>query len=152
VRCAVYEYGAKNGTVKMGNYTGIIQTSYGRKFSSKIIATECRGQIRQFFRGNMDESYEALTESHALTSDDRLVARALNANVPLSAIIALCDWFKDCPKMSTLEVTHHNRLFVNKNAAATASRGGSLEDTLNRSVAETEMGGAVASPTGMPVM
>jgi hypothetical protein len=153
VRCAVYEYGAKNGTVKIGNYTGTIVTEYGRRFSSKIIATACKGTIRQFFRGNMDESYDALNEGRVLENDPRMTARAVNSNVPLAAIMSLCDWFKDCPKMSTLEVQHHNRLFVNKNAAATAGRGGSLEDVQNRLVAETEMGGAaISSPSGVPIM
>lgn len=152
-RLAVYVYGAKNGTVRVGNYGGTIQVSYGQKFSAKVISTACKGTIRQFYRGNMDESYEALSESRALNDDERLVARALSQNVPLAAIISLCDWFKDCSKMSQQEQQHHDRLFTIKNAAAYANRGGTSDAVQNRLVAETEMGGMeVRSPAGQPVM
>jgi len=145
VRVAVYGYGARNGTVSVGAYRRSIETSDGLSFDSAVIPRAAKDNIRQFYRGNMNDSYTALKESGELADDDRFMTRVLNKGVPSHAYIALCDWMKDCPQMTATESEHHLRLFSLAVHTANIGRGGSLEDVKASRVEHAELG-AVAAP------
>lgn len=147
VRCAVYVYGAKNGTSREGDYLGSITTGLGLTFSASIIpvATGKFG-IRKFFRANANESYDYFTRSDILVNDRKYVQKAERLGIPRDDAFCMADWLGDCSRMSQHQQRMHEKSFVNATTKAAAVRGSNLETVekeRNDAVIESQK---VASP------
>lgn len=130
VRLAVYVYFALNGTSRVGNYTGRIVTSSGVAFDSAVLVRVLsKFSLRRFMRGNMDESYEALKMSGAMSQYPRFIAKVGELGISPEVAFATADWMSDC-RFFTPEESRANRLAFNYAIKrATGSRQGrSLED------------------------
>jgi len=109
-RMAVYVYAAMNGTSRAGNYKGVIITSGGKRFSAAIVP-QVTGQfaIRQFMRGNMNESYHALKESRVMENDARCIAKAAEKGIAADCAFAMADWMTNCPFFTPAEIAAQSK-------------------------------------------
>lgn len=109
-RLGVYVYACINGTSREGSYTGMIKIATGQEFSSSVIPLATgKMKIRKFFRGNMDESYEALKSSGVIERDARMVTKAADLSIGASEAFAIADWFTDCPLLTPSERLAHQK-------------------------------------------
>jgi len=101
VFAAVNLYLLKNGASPRGKYTKPIRTAGGIECESgKVVQVtgKLEGEIRQFMRGRLEDSYLFLKYNSAVRSDEALAAVAENQGVPREFSYLLADWLgKDCP-------------------------------------------------------
>lgn len=130
VRCAVYVYLALNGTSREGNYSQMIVTSTGHKFSASVIPRAAnKMDIRRFARGNMEESYSYLKDSGVMTLYPRFLMKASNMGIGPNEAFATADWFTDCHMFTPREGLAHSKSFTVGIDKARRNRGGqSLEE------------------------
>jgi len=112
MRMAVYVYGCLNGTSREGNYNGEMRLSNGTAVPASVIPRATgKMQIRQFYRGNMNESYEALKQSGVIEEDERFVAKVAQLGISASCAFATSDWMGDCPLFTPAETAAYNASF-----------------------------------------
>jgi len=152
IRCGVYAYGLLNGTSRAGNYSRTIITSDGFEFSAaEIPRATGTTRIRQFFRGNMKESYDFFKSSgYVQKYEPRFVSKAATLGIGPDEAFAMGDWFAGCPWFTPLESRAHeasgNR---GLNRARSARGGDSLEDVEADAVeAAVNAGGAKPAMAG----
>jgi len=147
-RLACYVYACINGTSRVGNFSGQITTSGGTVFPASVISRATGGlNIRQFFRGNMSESYEALKMSGCIERDERYVAKVLNeVGASAECAFATSDWMTNCPHFTPAERAAHNASFDYSVRRARNARGGrSLEAVEKEGASERLAAGAADS-------
>lgn len=142
-RLAVYVYGALNGTSREGNYKGEIKMSTGHAFDASVIPQSTGNlEIRQFFRGNMVESYHALKLSGAIAANERMVARAAALGISADCAFAMADWMASCPLFTNNEAKAHDAAFVYSVQRSRRARGGrnleAVEGDRRESVLESQ--------------
>jgi len=152
-RLAVYVYGVLNGTSREGGYSGSIVMSDGTKFSASVIVqATTKFKLRQFYRGNMVESYSALKNSNVIENNDRFVAKAAKLGIAPECAFAMADWFGDCHLLSPAETHAHSKSFAHALERAKRSRGGTLEEVEDERVsAELHAQGEVTGVTSRNV-
>jgi len=130
VRLAVYVYCALNGTSRVGNYTGKIITSTGVSFDSAVLVRVLsKFSVRRFLRGNMEESYEALKLSGAMSKYPRFISKAGELGIGPEAAFATADWVSDCSLFTPEESRANKAAFEHAVVRARAARQGrSLEE------------------------
>jgi len=98
---AVNLYFLRNGCSPFGKYNKPIRTAGGVEvLSGEVVKISGRleGEIRQFLRGRIKDSYEFLKFNPASTDDDSLAAIAESVGVPRSSCWLLADWLgPSCP-------------------------------------------------------
>jgi len=119
---AVNYYFLTNGCSPKGKYRKPIRTAAGTEVSSGEIVKitgRLEGEIRQFLRGRLRDSYMFLKHNAAIKDDDDLCTVAENAGVPRSMCWMLADWLgRDCQYFVGDEATVYNQLRTSKIAAA----------------------------------
>jgi len=124
VRAAVYAYGLINGTSREGGYQGRCTLFDGSSFPASVIATAAgKMEIRQFFRANMDESYDFFKESGYAESLPRVVSKAASLSIKASEAFAMADWMSECPKFTPAEQEAYNKSFTYSISRARKARG-----------------------------
>jgi len=109
LRLALYAYAAVNGTSRVGNYGKRVTLSGGNVVEAAVIPQSVgKFNIRQFFRGNMTEAYEALKSSQTLALDSRFVAKWQAYGIDASVCYAVADFLDDCPHFTPEEERAHS--------------------------------------------
>jgi len=154
VRLALYVYATVNGTSSVGKYSGDVTLSNGQVFNASVIPRAVgRNAIREFFRGNMDEAYEALKKSHAIEKlAPRYVMKWEAKGVARDAVFATADYMRNCTKFTPAEA-NANTLSFNMGVAraAVARKGHSLEEMRVEDTHESlraQSGAPVGAPVG----
>jgi len=123
---AVNMYFLKNGASPAGKYRKPIQTAGGVSVESGEVVKitgKLEGEIRQFLRGRLEDSYLLLKHNPAVRDDEDLAVMAENAGVPRDQAWLLADWLgRDCKHFVGSEATTYNYLRTSKIAAAHAKR------------------------------
>lgn len=126
VFAAVCMYFLKNGCSPAGKYRKPIETAGGRQAGSGdvvAITGKLKGEIRQFMRARLEESYMFLKHNTAVVNDPGLRVAAENAGVPQADAWLLADWLgRDCPYFVGDEAEVYNKLRVSKIAVARAKQ------------------------------
>jgi len=144
---AVNAYFLRNGASPEGKYRKPMKTAGGTEVASgevTKITGQLEGEIRQFLRGRLLESYLLLKENPAFKEDDDLATMAENAGVPREYCWLLADWLgKDCPHFVGDEAAMYIKLRTSKIAAAAAKRRVALPgvDRVMEASPEAKMGG-----------
>jgi len=147
VFAAVNAYFLRNGASPEGKYRKPIKTAGGIEVPSGEVTKvtgQLEGEIRQFLRGRLLESYTLLKENPAFRDDNELSTMAENAGVPREYCWLLADWLgKDCPHFVGDEASMYIRLRTSKIAAAAAKRRVALPDVdrVMQAAPETKMAG-----------
>lgn len=122
VFAAVNLYFLTNGCSPVGKYRKPIKTAGGAEaLSGQVVKITGRldGEIRQFMRGRLLDSYTFLKYNQAIKDDEDLCTVAENAGVARSMCWLLADWLgRDCKYFVGDEATVYNRLRTSKIAAA----------------------------------
>lgn len=122
VFAAVNMYFLVNGASPYGKYEKPIRTAGGTEtVAGEVVRITGRseGEIRQFLRGRLEESYMFLKNNPAVAEDESLAAKAQNAGVARNQCFLLADWFgRDCPYFVGSEGEVYNRLRTSKIANA----------------------------------
>jgi len=91
----------RNGTSVRGKYAKPVRTAGGVEVSAGEIVKitgKVEGEIRQFMRGRLADSYMFLKHNAAVSQDGELVAKAQNAGLLREQVWLLADWLGDnCP-------------------------------------------------------
>jgi len=106
VFCAVNAYFAKNGCSPYGKYARNIVTTDGVSVcASDVVKITGRleGEIRQFLRGRLKDSYDSLRISGYLTEDEDAKAMAEEKGIPRHLVHLLADWLKGCEYLTADE-------------------------------------------------
>jgi hypothetical protein len=126
VFAAVNMYFLKNGASPRGQYKKAVSTAGGQSAESgAIVAITGRmpGEIRQFLRGRLGDSYTFLKYNPAIRDDEELGVAAENCGVSRDYAWLLADWLgKDCQYFVGSEADTYNALRTSKIAAARAKR------------------------------
>jgi len=126
VFAAVNYYFLRNGASPSGKYAKSIRTAGGVEVSAgEVVKVTGRlaGEIRQFLRGRLEDSYLFLKNNSAIADDASLATAAENAGVPKRQCWLLADWLgRDCAFFVGDEAEVYNRLRTSKIAAAQAKR------------------------------
>jgi len=132
-RLAVYVYAVKNGTSRAGTYAGDIVTADGESFNASVIP-RAAGQykIRRFFRGNMEESYNALKISKAIEREERYVAKVGSFGVEAACAFATADWMTNCPNFTPVEKKAHDASLNHGLERSKRSRNGDVLEDVER--------------------
>lgn len=96
---AVNGYFALNGCSPSGRYSRDIVTGSGVRVPVDAVVKitgRLEGDIRQFLRGMMLESYECLKYTTVLSGNEAALAKAESLGIPRHMVHLLADWFKDC--------------------------------------------------------
>jgi len=94
LRCGVYLYLAINGTSPAGTYKGTVQTGTGVTMrASEISAAAGTFEVRQFARGNVEESLRFFRLTGILEVHPAVVAKCEEKEIPPSDAFGLVDWF-----------------------------------------------------------
>jgi len=99
VFAAVNGYFAVNGCSPYGKYSREVKTAGGiRVGASELtrITGRLEGDIRQFLRGRLKESYESLKHSRVLKDDEAALAKAEASGIPRHLVHLLADWLRHC--------------------------------------------------------
>jgi len=145
VFAAVNMYMLRNGASPSGKYRKPIVTAGGQSVDSgEVVKVTGRleGEIRQFMRGRLEDSYMLLKHNAAIRNDDELATIAENAGVPREYCWLLADWLgRDCPFFVGDESEVYNKLRTSKIAMARAKRASALdfEDHVLDKAPETKM-------------
>lgn len=122
VFAAVNLYFLTNGCSPSGRYRKPIRAAGGVEVSSGEVVKICgrlEGEIRQFLRGRLRDSYLFLKFNQAIKDDEDLCTVAENAGVSRSMCWMLADWLgKDCKYFVGDEASVYNALRTSKIAAA----------------------------------
>lgn len=103
---AVNMYFWSNGCSPSGKYGRDIRTGGGivvPAASVVKIVGKLEGEIRQFLRGCMRKSYEAMKYSPAVQADAVMADKAETLGVPRSKAFLLADWLRGCEYMTPEE-------------------------------------------------
>jgi len=121
---AVNYYFLLNGCSPHGKYSKQIQTATGAAIEAGEVVKitgRLEGEIRQFLRGRLADSYSFLKYNPAIKEDEELATMSENVGVSRSSCWMLADWLgKDCPHFVGDEATVYNHLRTSKIAAARA--------------------------------
>jgi len=99
VFAAVNAYFAINGCSPLGRYSREVKTEGGTRVSASDIVKvtgRLEGDVRQFLRARLKDSYESLKYSGYLKRDESALAKAEEKGIPRHLVHLLADWFKDC--------------------------------------------------------
>ena len=106
---AVNFYFLKNGSSPRGKYSKPIRTAGGVEIDAgEVVQITGRneGEIRQFLRGRLHDSYLFLKHNQAVGEDPDVVAKAQNAGIPRHQAWLLADWLgENCPHFVGDEAT-----------------------------------------------
>lgn len=125
VFAAVNLYFLRNGASPRGAYKRNIKTA-GLAVAVSAgevvkITGKLEGEIRQFLRGRLEDSYLFLKNNKAVREDEQFAAIAENAGVPRSDCWLLADWLgRDCQYFVGNESEIYNSLRSSKIALANA--------------------------------
>lgn len=142
---AVNAYFLRNGASPRGKYQKPIKTAGGQSVEAGEIVKitgRLEGEIRQFLRGRLEDSYLFLKHNAAIKDDEELATIAENAGVPRDACWLLADWLgRDCPYFVGSEADTYNRLRTSKIANARAKQVVTVapEDHVRDNAPETKM-------------
>lgn len=103
---AVNGYFAVNGCSPDGRYARDIRTGGGVAVSSSDVVRitgKLEGDVRQFLRGKLKESFESLKNSTVLTEDEATLAKAESLGIPRHMVYLVADWLKGCEYFSVDE-------------------------------------------------
>lgn len=130
LRAAVYLYGLINGTSREGSYKGFMKLANGMSVSASVIVAAVGGtEIRKFFRGNMEESYEALKIMPLADLAPAVVVKAAELGCAADEAFATADWMSNNHRFTPGELRVHNLAFTTSVSRARRARSGqSLED------------------------
>lgn len=142
---AVNYYFLRNGASPRGKYTKPVRTAGGlEKESGEVVKITGRleGEIRQFLRGRLEDSYLFLKHNAQIKEDPYLVTMAENAGVSREYVWLMADWLgRDCPYFVGQEADVYNILRTSKIAAASAKRAEATPevDRVKMNTPETKM-------------
>lgn len=145
VFAAVNYYFLRNGASPSGKYAKPIRTAGGVETQAGNVVQitgRLEGEVRQFLRGRLLDSYTFLKKNPAIKDDPELVAIAENAGVPRGMCWLLADWLgKDCPYFVGQEAEVYKTLRTSKIAAANIRRemAPTAVDRVRESAPETKM-------------
>jgi len=126
VFAAVNYYFLRNGGSPEGKYAKPIRTAGGVEVQAGDVVKitgRLPGEIRQFLRGRLEDSYLFLKNNGAIADDAALATAAENAGVPKRQCWLMADWLgRDCCYFVGDEAEVYNRLRTSKIAAAQAKR------------------------------
>lgn len=126
VFAAVNLYFLRNGASPAGKYEKPIRTAGGTECQSgEVVKVTGRqpGEIRQFLRGRLQDSYVFLKHNPAVKDDEALAAMAENAGVGRDYSWLLADWLgRDCPYFVGAESDIYNKLRTSRIATAQEKR------------------------------
>jgi len=108
VKLAWWVYCAKNGSSPEGKYSKPVRTASSTRAvtAGEIVAITGRteGEVREFNRSYLEDSYRALKSNQEWRKDPELVAKAQAKSLPIEAMHLLADWFgKSCPYFTPQE-------------------------------------------------
>jgi len=126
VFAAVNAYFLRNGASPAGKYSKPIRTAGGVEVEAgavvKITGRQ-EGEIRQFLRGRLEDSYLFLKHNPAIRADEHLAGAAENAGMPRDYCWLLADWLgRDCPHFVGMEGEIYSKLRASKIAVAGKKR------------------------------
>jgi len=128
LRAAAYVYAAINGTSSVGNYRRNMVTASGRSIPARVLPQVLNGNIRQFFRGNMDDAYDFFVETGHMETEHRFCEKAAAKGVAASEAFCTADFLADCSKFTPLQKRAHQMAFdYGVSRARRARDGRSLE-------------------------
>jgi len=131
LRCAVYLYLAVNGTSPAGTYKGIVQTATGVVMrASEIPAATGTFEVRQFARGNVEESLRFFRSTGILEVYPAVVAKCTEKEIPPSDAFGLVDWFDVAPALTPTEHQVQKKLKNFGLSRARRARGGQDMDDI----------------------
>jgi len=114
VFAAVNAYFLRNGASPRGKYSKPIRTAGGVEvISGEVVKVtgKLEGEIRQFLRGRLEDSYMFLKHNEEIRNDEALQSTAQNAGVPHHQCWLLADWLgRDCPYFVGDESEVYNKL------------------------------------------
>jgi len=113
VFAALNGYCAVNGASPHGNYSRSIKTAGGVSVPvSDVVKITGRleGDIRQFLRGRMKDSYECLKFGKVLKEDSQALAKAEAVGIPRHMVHLLADWLRDCEFLTADEEDVYKRV------------------------------------------
>lgn len=122
---AVNAYFAVNGCSPEGKYSREVVTGGGTRRSVDVVVKitgRLEGDIRQFLRGKMKDSYECLKNSAVLKSDEGVLARAEAQGIPRHLVHLVADWFKGCEFLTAEEQDVYDRVSARNIAEARGRR------------------------------
>lgn len=122
---AVNAYFAVNGCSPYGKYSRVVRTAGGVEVPvAHVVKVTGRleGDIRQFLRSKLENSYNAMKFGRALFDDEAALARAESRGIPRHLVYLLCDWFKDCEYLTAEEEEIYKAISARNIAGARARR------------------------------
>jgi len=126
VFAAVNGYFLRNGASPAGKYSKPIRTAGGAEVEAGAVVKitgRLEGEIRQFLRGRLEDSYVLLKNNPAFRDDPFLAGAAENLGVPREHCWLLADWLgRDCPYFVGQEAEIYNALRTSKIAVANKKR------------------------------
>lgn len=148
VFAAVGMYFLKNGCSPEGGYSKPIRTAGGVEVQAgeviKVIG-RLEGQIRQFMRGKLEDSYLFLKHNPAVRDDEALRVKAENCGVPAKYCYLLADWLgNDCQYFVGEEASYYSSLRSSLIARAKLRRadaGSHRKDRVMDDAPETQLAG-----------
>jgi len=139
LRAAVYMYGLKNGTTRVGSYTGKMKLADGSVVEAAIIPRATGQEIRKFYRGCATESYEFFKLSKAVGSDPVILSRATQLGIPASAAFCMADWLGDCVEFTPAERQAYEKSFSESIRRSRAARGGFTLEKVETEASDARM-------------
>lgn len=122
VFAAANYYFLRNGASPRGKYSKPMRTAGGVEVEAGLVVKETGrlpGEIRQFLRGRLEDSYTFLKHNPAIKDDEALVTAAANAGIEKEYCWLMADWLgRDCPYFVGKEAEYYNKLRTSKIAAA----------------------------------
>lgn len=102
-----------NGTSPKAKWKRDVKTPGGKEVPAaeivKIIGTQ-EGELRQFMRGRMEESYLFLKNNPGVREDMYVAEKAAKHNVPADEAWLMADWLSDCPFFVSDESSKYERI------------------------------------------
>jgi hypothetical protein len=118
VFAAVNLYFLVNGASPKGKYMKPVRTAGGVEVpSGEVVKITGRlpGELRQFLRGRLEDSYVMLKHNPVVKEDEDLATVAENAGVPRALSWLLADWLgRDCKYFVGIEGDIYNKLRSSK--------------------------------------
>lgn len=155
VFAAVNGYFAVNGCSPSGKYSREIRTADGKSvLASHVIKITGRleGDIRQFLRGRMKDSYEVLRYTDVVMKDEAAVGAAELNGIPRHCAYLMADWLKDCEFLTSEEQDVYVAVSAkNIRKAKLRAQEGVAGPGKRADLGEPEEGPSVASPPVGPM-
>jgi len=147
LRLAVYVYLFRNGSTRVGEYSGEISLVDGHVFPAAVIVRAVGAMdMRRFMRGNAVESYVAMKTSKVIEDDPSDVAKAAELGIRAEDAFAMADWFDLCPVLTPSEKLAHEKAFKYRISRASKSRGNNTLEGVEDEALEDKL--AVQDATG----